>query len=182
MVRSPKHQDRIQTHAPPPSLLLSEVISVSPSRSVLVYLVVAPCTTFMSCNLPGNRSVDEAAVRAASREWSDAEAVKDLEKCVSFYAEDGERLTTGSPLIVGRDALRKEWAKYLSAPGSFHWTTSKVEVARSGDLAYETGVFVIKTVDKNQQPAIINGKYVLVWKKQANDKWKVVADIDNPDN
>jgi ketosteroid isomerase-like protein len=55
-------------------------------------------------------------------------------------------------------------------------------VARSGDLAYETGVFVIKTLDKNQQPAIINGKYVLVWKKQANGKWKVVADIDNPDS
>ena len=152
------------------------------SRSVLMYLVVALCAAFMSCSRPGNRSIDEAVIRAASREWSDAEAGKDLEKCVSFYAEDGERFATGSPLIVGRDALRKEWAKYLSAPGSFHWTTSKVEVARSGDLAYETGVFVIKTVDKDQQPAIINGKYVLVWKKQADGKWKVVADIDNPDS
>ncbi len=155
---------------------------MSLSRSVLVYLVVAPCAAFVSCSLNGNRSADEAAIRTASRDWSDAEAAKDLEKCVSFYAEDGERFATGSPLIVGRDALRKEWAKYLAAPGSFHWTTSKVEVARSGDLAYETGVFVIKTVDKNQQPAIINGKYVLVWKKQANGKWKVVADIDNPDS
>ncbi len=155
---------------------------MSLSRSVLVYLAVALCPAFVSCSLPGNRSVDEAAIRAASREWSDAEAAKDLEKCVSFYAEGGERFATGSPLIVGRDALRKEWAKYLSAPGSFHWTTSKVEVARAGDLAYETGVFLIKTVDKNQQPAIINGKYVLVWKKQSNGKWKVVADIDNPDS
>ncbi len=155
---------------------------MSLSRSMLVYLVVALCAASMSCSRPGNRSVDEAAIRAASREWSDAEAGKDLEKCVSFYAEDGERFATGSPRIAGRDALRKEWAKYLSAPGSFHWTTSKVEVASSGDLAYETGVFVIKTVDKNQRPAIINGKYVLVWKKQADAKWKVVADIDNPDS
>jgi hypothetical protein len=88
---------------------------VTLSHSVLVYLVVAPCAAFMSCSLPGNRSVDEAAIRAASREWSDAEGGKDLEKCVSFYAEDGERFATGSPLIVGRVALRKEWAKYLSA-------------------------------------------------------------------
>jgi uncharacterized protein (TIGR02246 family) len=155
---------------------------VTLSRSVLVCLVAALCAALMSCSLAGDHSVDEAAIRAASKEWSDAEAGKDLKKCVSFYAEDGERFATGSPLIVGRDALRKEWAKYLSAPGSFHWTTSKVEVAGSGDLAYETGVFAIKTVDKNQQPAIINGKYVLVWKKQANGKWKVVADIDNPDS
>ena len=153
------------------------------SRSVLVYLVVAPCAAFMSCGLPGNRSVIESFHSCStSRDWSDAEGAKDLEKCVSFYAEDGERFATGSPLIVGRDALRKEWAKYLSVPGSFHWATSKVEVARSGDLAYETGVFVIKTVDKNQQPAIIHGKYVLVWIKEADGKWIVVADIDNPDS
>ena len=136
----------------------------------------------MSCSSPANRSANEAAIRAASREWSDAEAAKDLEKCLSFYAEDGERFATGSPLIVGRAALRHEWAKYLSEPGNFHWTTSKVEVAGSGDLAYETGVFLINSVDKNQQPTTINGKYVLVWKKQANGKWKVVADIDNPDS
>ena len=55
-------------------------------------------------------------------------------------------------------------------------------MAGSGDLAYETGVFVINSVDKNQQSTTINGKYVLVWKKQANGKWKVVADIDNPDS
>jgi uncharacterized protein (TIGR02246 family) len=165
-----------------PRLLLSGVSSVNLSRSVLVYVVVALCAASISCSPPGNRSADEAAIRAASREWSDAEAGKDLEKCLSFYAEDGKRFATGSPLIVGRDALRKEWAKYLSAPGSFHWTTSTVEVAGSGDLAYEIGVFVIKTVDKNQQPTTINGKYVLVWKKQASGEWKVVADIDNPDS
>jgi len=49
-------------------------------------------------------------------------------------------------------------------------------------LAYETGVFVIKTPDKNQQTRTIKGKYVLVWKKLADGKWKVVADIDNPDS
>jgi uncharacterized protein (TIGR02246 family) len=155
---------------------------VNRSSSVLLYLVLAMCSSFVSCSPLGNRSADEAAIRAASREWSDAEAAKDLEKTLSFYAEDGERFATGSPLIAGRPALRKEWAKYLSEPGSFRWTTSKVEVARSGDLAYETGVFEIKKTDKNQQPTTINGKYVLVWKKQANGKWKVVADIDNPDS
>ena len=144
-------------------------------------LAIAVSSASLSCSRPDTRAADETAIRAASREWSNAEAAKDLEKCVSFYAEDGERFATGSPLIGGAAALRKEWAKYLALPGSFDWTTSKVEVARSGDLAYETGVFVIKTPDKNQETKTINGKYVLVWKKVAG-KWKVIADIDNPDS
>jgi uncharacterized protein (TIGR02246 family) len=151
-------------------------------HSAVVCLMVALCAIGLSCSSHASRPADEAAIRAASREWSDAEAAKDLEKCLSFYAEDGERFATGSPLIVGRTALRAEWAKYLAAPGSFHWTTSKVEVAASGDLAYETGVFVINSLDKNQQPTAVHGKYVLVWKKQADGKWKVLADIDNPDS
>jgi uncharacterized protein (TIGR02246 family) len=150
-------------------------------RRPMLIPVIAVSSISLSCSSPDTRAADETAIRAASREWSNAEAAKNLEKCVSFYAEDGERFPTGSPLIAGAAALRKEWEKYLAAPGSFNWTTSKVEVARSGDLAYETGAFVLKTPDKNQQTKTINGKYVLVWKKLA-DKWKVVADIDNPDS
>jgi uncharacterized protein (TIGR02246 family) len=145
-------------------------------------LVIAVCAISLNCSQPDTRAADKTAIREASQEWSNAETAKNLEKCVSFYAEDGERFATGSPLIAGATALRKEWEKYLAAPGTFNWTASKVEVARSGDLAYETGVFVIKTPDKNQQTKTVNGKYVLVWKKLADGNWKVVADIDNPDS
>ena len=115
------------------------------------------------------------------KEWSDAEGAKDLAKCLSFYANDAERFSPGSPLITGKEALRKEWEKYIAVPGSFRWVTSKVEVARSGDLAYETGAYESKTFDKKKQPVTTRGKYVLVWKKQADGDWKVIEDIDNPD-
>jgi uncharacterized protein (TIGR02246 family) len=128
------------------------------------------------------RADDEAAIRTATREWNAAEEAKDLEKCVSFYAADGARYATGSPVIVGAQALRKEWQKYLNTPGSFHWTTAKVEVSRSGDLAFETGNFVLKTIDKEGQAKTTKGKYVCVWRKQPDGKWKVVADIDNADS
>jgi uncharacterized protein (TIGR02246 family) len=150
------------------------------SRPAYLFVFAAVCASSMGCSRD-TRAADEAAIRAVSREWNDAETAKDLEKCLSFYAQDGEWFATGSALIVGAAALRKEWQKYLAAPGSFHWTTSKVEVSRSGDLGYETGKFVLKTIDKNQQTTTMNGKYVLVWKKQTDGKWKVVADIDNPD-
>ena len=131
---------------------------------------------------PDTRAADETAIRATSQEWSKAAGAKDLEKCLSFYADDARRLASGAPLAVGVEAIRKEWTEYLAMPGpGFSWTTSKIEVARSGDLAYETGAYELKTLDKKKQPVTTKGKYLMVWKKQANGSWKAVADIDNSD-
>ena len=159
--------------------LLEEIMrSWRPLRIVVLAVL---CSTAICCRRDTRRD-DEAAIRAATREWNAAEAAKDLDKCVSFYADDGERLATGSPAIRGAAALRDEWRKYLSSSGTFQWRTAKVEVSSSGDLAYETGTYVLKTVGRNGHPITTNGKYVCVWKKQRDGQWKVVEDIDNPDN
>ncbi|MDQ2963325.1 MAG: hypothetical protein M3R31_09260 [Pseudomonadota bacterium] len=58
---------------------------------------------------------------------------------------------------------------------------SKVEVAHSGDLAYETGTFEESFKDSNGQPVKLVGKYVVVWKKQPSGQWKAIVDIFNTD-
>ena len=130
---------------------------------------------------PDTREEDAAAIQVASKEWSDAAGAKDLTKCLSFYAEGAERLATGSYIITGKEAFRTEWEKILAVPQKTSWVPSKIEVARSGDLAYEMGAYEAKTVDKKKQPVISTGKYVFVWEKQEDGEWKVVEDIDTPD-
>src|SRR6202140_2916799 len=90
---------------------------------------------------PDTRDDDEAAIRAASKQWSDAERAKDLPACLSFYADDAELLRPGSFLVTGKEDRRREWEKILAEPGNSGWPASKVEVARSGELAYETGAY-----------------------------------------
>ncbi|MBA2471329.1 MAG: hypothetical protein H0V41_03460 [Pseudonocardiales bacterium] len=48
-------------------------------------------------------------------------------------------------------------------------------MARSGDLAYSTGTYAFAN------PPIDKGKFVDVWKKQADGSWKAVIDIFNSD-
>jgi uncharacterized protein (TIGR02246 family) len=128
------------------------------------------------------RVADEAAIRAASQEWSNAASGRDLEKAVSFYADDATYNPPGAPLAAGKDAIRKQWTQVMAVPGiDLRWATSKVEVARSGDLAYDTGAYTLTKNDANGKPVTTKGKYVVVWKKQADGKWKVIEDIDNPD-
>ena len=82
--------------------------------------------------------------------------------------------------VKGKDAIKMAWKPMLETPGpGLTFGTTYVEVARSGDLAYEYGTYDLKTEAKKGKVADEKGKYVVVWKKQANGSWKAVADIDN---
>jgi uncharacterized protein (TIGR02246 family) len=128
------------------------------------------------------RAADEAAIRAASAAWSQAAAAKDLDKVVSFYADDAVQFPDKAPAAKGKENIRKNWAPMLAAPGAgLSWQTGSVEVTRSGELAYETGTYSFFTTDKKGKTNDEKGKYVVVWKKQSDGSWKVAVDTDNPD-
>ena len=49
------------------------------------------------------------------------------------------------------------------------------------DLAYVSGSYELTENDASGKPMTDKGKYLEVWKKQANGSWKCVADIFNSD-
>ena len=63
--------------------------------------------------------------------------------------------------------------------GSFD--VAKVEVARSGDLAYEWGAGKLTVKDKKGKEVESSFKSLTVWKKQAGGSWKVTVDTMIPD-
>ena len=70
----------------------------------------------------------------------------------------------------------------LALPGvSLSFVPTSIEVAKSKDMAYDVGTYELKLNDPQGNPTTQIGKYVVVWKKQADKQWKVVADIFNPD-
>jgi uncharacterized protein (TIGR02246 family) len=124
----------------------------------------------------------EQALRDLDAQWSAAAAAKDLEKTISFYSENAVVLPTNAPAATTKDAIRNTWKDLLASPGlAISWETTKVEVAKSGDIAYTTGTYELTMNDASSKPINDHGKYVEVWKKQADGKWKVVADIWNSD-
>jgi uncharacterized protein (TIGR02246 family) len=128
------------------------------------------------------RAADEAAIRAASAAWSQASVAKDLDKAVSFYTDDAVQMSPKAPATKGKENIRKNWAPMLAMPGpGLSFQTTTVAVARSGDIAYETGTYDFATTDKKRKTSDEKGKYVVVWKKQTDGSWKATVDIDNTD-
>jgi uncharacterized protein (TIGR02246 family) len=126
---------------------------------------------------PDNRAADEAAIRAALDEWVAAAEAKDAEKFASFYAEDGVLMLEQAPDAQGMAALQQDTAGMMSDPNfALSFAADKVEVARSGDLAYDIGSYALTMSDPEGEPVTTNGRYVDVWKKDASGRWKVAVD------
>lgn len=84
------------------------------------------------------------------------------------------------PSVTTKEAIRALW-KELVTDASISWKTKKVEVAQSGDLAYSSGTYEVKFNDPSGKPGNDRGKYLQVWKKQADGSWKCVMDTWNSD-
>ncbi len=147
--------------------------------------VVGVLVLFVACAQepvapPDTRAADEAAIRAAATDWIKAGEAKDLEKFLSFYSDDATVYPSGAPAASGADARRKLWTEVFALPEiQIKIVTVKVEAAKSGDIAYETGSFEESYKGPKGKPVNATGKYVVVWKKQADGQWKAIADIFN---
>ena len=130
----------------------------------------------------GTKSSIEKALRDLDAQWSAAAGAKDLDKTVSYYAEDAIVMPPNASAANTKEAIRKVWQDLLASPGLvISWKATKVEVAKSGDLACLSGTYELTMNDASGKPVNDRGKYVEVWEKQADGKWKCRADIWNSD-
>jgi len=127
-------------------------------------------------------AADEQALRDADAQWSKAAEAKDLDKTVSYYADDAIVMPPNASAATTKEAIRSAWKEMLTTPGAaISWKATKVQVAQAGDLAYVSGTYEETMTDASGQSVKDHGKYVEIFKKQADGTWKVVADIWNSD-
>jgi uncharacterized protein (TIGR02246 family) len=128
------------------------------------------------------RAAAENAIREAEAAWSKIAGAKDVERFLSYYAEEASVLAPNSPIATGKEAIRGALAPLFDNPGfSLSWKVTKVEISRGADLGYSIGTYEmgLKDVEGTQQTD--RGKYATVWKKQSDGSWKVVVDMFNTD-
>jgi ketosteroid isomerase-like protein len=128
------------------------------------------------------KSIIEQALRDADAQWSKAAGMKDLDKTVSYYSDDATVMPPNDSAAKTREAIRKVWQDLLASPGLvISWKATTVEVAKSSDIGFVSGTYELTMNDASGKPVNDRGKYVEVWEKQGDGKWKCGADIWNSD-
>jgi uncharacterized protein (TIGR02246 family) len=155
------------------------------------YLTIAPLALVLllaGCDqapppAPDTRASDEKAIRDGEAQWLKDIQAKDVEKAISHYADDASWLLTDMPIQTGKDAIRATYKAMLADPNmAVDFSASKVEVSKGSDIAYSQGVYTMTMTDaKTKKPATEKGKYVTVYKKQADGSWKAIEDMLNGD-
>ncbi|MFQ5948596.1 MAG: YybH family protein [Acidimicrobiia bacterium] len=120
----------------------------------------------------------EKASEEASRRYLEAVRAKDPAGCAGIYTEDANFLPAGRPMIHGRRAIQGVWAELLDH-GVDRVELTAVDVQEHGDLALEIGEYSLIVKPPDESESEDQGKYVKVWKREADGAWRWHIDIFN---
>jgi uncharacterized protein (TIGR02246 family) len=145
-------------------------------------LVVLLWTT--ACKQPppvDTPEADEQAIRNLDAKWEKTAEARDLDGALSYYSDDAVVMPGNAPIVQGKEAIRTLWKSLLSPDISLSWQATKVDVARSGELAYLIGTYTLTAKDAQGKPATDHGKLLEIFKKKGDGPWKVAVDMYNSD-
>ena len=140
--------------------------------------------TITACNqTPDTRDADVKAIQDNEAQWNQEYAAKDNDKISAHYAADAILMVPGMPPASGKEAIGTALKQMVADPAlSLKFHAMKVEVAKSGDVAYTQGTYTMTVTDpKTRQIVNDHGSYVTTYRKQPDGTWKAVADIATSD-
>jgi uncharacterized protein (TIGR02246 family) len=149
----------------------------------VLLLLLPSCSQGPASAPPDTRSADEKAISDGEVAWVADWKSKDIDKIVSHYADDAIFMEPAMPAMKGKEAIRSGQKVFLQDKNfNITFTTIRVEASKAGDLAYSHGTYAATMTDpKSNKPVSEIGKWVCVYRKQADGSWKSILDIDNPD-
>ncbi|MFC1475071.1 YybH family protein [Candidatus Zixiibacteriota bacterium] len=146
------------------------------------FVILVTSIIIISCKYTPRVDIEAevAEINKLDSLWQEAMNAKDSEKTASFFSADGLMMPSNSPAIKGHEKIKEYFDAWLPDTNVISTFTPKIiEVAASGDLAYDQGTyhFEMKTADGTLK---VDGKYIIIWQK-INGEWKAIADISNSD-
>jgi ketosteroid isomerase-like protein len=119
------------------------------------------------------------AILAADRAFAALAQEKGAGKAFEAYAAD-DAISFGNTWapIIGPAAI----AALVGNSGKLEWEPVGAKMAASGDLGYTWGRWksTPAVTKPGEKPKVEHGKYVTIWQKQADGRWKFTLDTGAP--
>ena len=98
----------------------------------------------------------------------------------AHFLDDANVLAPDMPMAHGKQASIAIFAALEELPGySLRWKAEIAEVGGAADLGYTIGPYHMEFKDPEGNPVVIDGKFMTIWKKQADGDWRVAVDMFN---
>lgn len=98
---------------------------------------------------------------------------------LEFASPDVVLLKPNSYPVVGKSALKQLYAEISDSSYRLTWKPNYGKVAKSGDLAYTFGTYLLEIIKGEQKGQISRGTYCSIWEKNVKNEWRFVLDTGN---
>jgi ketosteroid isomerase-like protein len=152
------------------------------NKKILIYIflnsIILNIFLFAACEFKIDIEQEQGALLQTDVEFAQTSVERGAaEAFYQYLTDDALQLPNNAKPVVGRDIIRESMQKVPEV--LLTWKPQKAEVARSGDLGYTWGTYEVKSYSPNGEENIRYGKYLNIWKKQPDGKWKVAVDMGN---
>lgn len=127
-----------------------------------------------------NMLEDSASVEKVFEAYSASLNTGDFDRWISLWAEDGKQYFPDAPPRLGKDQIGVAMQPLFEQYNFKEFAINCDGVRVFGDQAYAHGMYGYSVTPKEGgDTAKINGKYLTIFKQQADGSWKILIDCFN---
>ena len=126
----------------------------------------------------GLSEADRTAIRQADETDMKMTNAKDWKGDLALYSEDAILLPPNQAAVQGKAAIQA-WDEAF--PPFSNFQEQSLEIEGQGDLAYDRGTYSMTVTPAGAAPIEDHGKYLTIWRKQADGSWKISRVMFNSD-
>lgn len=129
---------------------------------------------------------DLAGLKKAVDGYNDASKTAlmggDMDKAISYFADDGMEMPPNMPMTKGRDEIKAVWTKMMSSGMKMSAVSfTSLDAQAGGSIGYDVGTYEMTVTGPNMPETKDKGKYVSVWHQMSDGTWKLAAETWNSD-
>lgn len=153
-------------------------------NDLLAMMAVATVVLGVSLSVPAsgedNSNEFAQAVDETWREYSALVNAGDADTWIRLWDDDGVQMPPGAPANVGKTAILQGIRGAFEAYDYRDFVINNREVEVFGDFGFASGTYSTLLFPKAEgEPIFIDGKYLTIFKKQADGTWKIYRDAFN---
>lgn len=160
---------------------MGRIAGIAIAASILV--LVAGCDR---AGKEGGAAADtakiEQQIKDIETQWNSEYNARNIDALAAHYADDAALANPGAALATDAASRRAGLVQFVADPTlKLEFAADRIQVAKSGELAYSRGPYTMQTTDPaTKKVKIESGSYLTVWRKQADGSWKAVEDAVIP--
>ena len=147
--------------------------------AILGTALLAACTRAAP---PPDPAALQASLIAADQAFAAATAARGLEGWMAAFENSAIQMEPDVPFTPGIEHIRAGIAPAF-ADTSWHltWEPTMAFASAAGDLGYTLGTWKSTRIAAGGAERVSTGKYVTIWRRQADGSWKVAFDGGSTD-